>query len=770
LAEKPGLENAQYTFYGTAYPDARTMGMTDKEILATLYSWLGPRTVLLPIPLGTKKPDWTGWQQTTFEQTQTPEYQARLIAAITRGGNIGVLLINGLVSIDIDADKLVDEFLAINPELDDTLQSKGVRGRNIWLQLTGEYPREQAYYCLKTASGEKWGEFRCYRSQTVIFGQHPNGTPDHIIRYFFVSKQPIMQGTFDAIAWPENVVLPWLKPKMETTAAVATAEPSDLHDRILAYLAAIPGAVEGNGGDQQTFTVACELVNGWNLTAEQALPYLQAYSDKCEPAWTQKELLHKLSEAEKAPHQKPRGHFIGCTLKIKKRDTVNLTGPNIEVQETINWENSTNSTNLPPRTTQIGYIHPCIYPRDSILSDFMELGQEICESADPFLLGSCLPGVGAILARRIRFPFGHEIQFPNLFNMLAGPPGTRKSSAIEFSNSVMKGCLSKESWMSKRFSVETLFDEYDSTRGGSPDKYWVFGDAKPILTDWKKTSYGERVAAEVLDLYDCRGMSENFRRNATKKDTQTRRYIPQTSTSLVFGATFGDASFPGQAVQSGIARRFIFHVAEDTGRDRDLPPDADMEPLINLFSRMRAFQGVCTFTKEAEKLWKIFHHDNKVRIRTTDSRCEAEIHRLNSAVMQTLHVAMIFEACILAKQNKPGFDKISLPALSTAIDHVDACLEAAKYLDSVSNQCATLNDAEILLAKIRKDFRIEAKGGAIILTRSQITAAYAPHSSRQGSWTPDVIFLRLIPALIRERNAMLYDKVGKKERYAFRCE
>src|SRR5260370_41429183 len=99
------------------------MGMTDKEILATLYSWLGPRTVLLPIPLGTKKPDWTGWQQTTFEQTQTAEYQARLIAAITRGGNIGVLLINVLVSIDIDADKLVDEFLAINPELDDTLQS-----------------------------------------------------------------------------------------------------------------------------------------------------------------------------------------------------------------------------------------------------------------------------------------------------------------------------------------------------------------------------------------------------------------------------------------------------------------------------------------------------------------------------------------------------------------------------------------------------------------------------------------------------------------------
>jgi hypothetical protein len=110
------------------------MGMTPEEILATLYNWLGESAVLLPIPLGTKKPDWTGWQTTTFEQTQTPEYHARLMAALTRGGNIGVLLTDGLVSIDIDADDRVDEFVSVlNPEFSETLQSRGYRGRNIWL-------------------------------------------------------------------------------------------------------------------------------------------------------------------------------------------------------------------------------------------------------------------------------------------------------------------------------------------------------------------------------------------------------------------------------------------------------------------------------------------------------------------------------------------------------------------------------------------------------------------------------------------------------------
>lgn len=748
------------------------MGMTDKAILAALYSWLGARAILLPFPLGAKSAEGTGWldwQETTFKMTQEPGYQARLFAAIRRGGNVGVLLANGLASIDIDASDRVEQMLALNPEFSDTLQSKGYRGRNIWLQILGEYP--QRVHKLKTTDGRKWGEWRAVTGQTIIFGQHPDSTAEQIIRYSCVVRKQAIQKNFSDILWPDDLPLPWLHKQVQPPSTQVAPVNPDLHNRILAYLAATPPAIEHNGGDEQTFKTATALVNGWALTAEQALPYLQIYSNTCEPPWSEKELRHKLEEAEKYQHPKPKGHLVGCTLDIvKKKNAVDLTGPKVEVQETIIWETSTTSTNLPPSPTQKGYIHPCIFPENSVLSDFMELGREVCESADSFLLGSCLSGVSAILARQICFPFGAEIQFPNLFSMIGGPPGTRKTGAINFSKAVMKGCLSGETFMAKRFSIETLFDEYDSERGGSPDKWWVYGDAKPILTDWKKTGYGERVAAEVLDLYDCVGMTENYRRNATKKNPKTRRYIPQTSTSLLFGATFADASFPGQAVQSGVARRFLNYVAEDMGRERDLPPIAALEEVTKLFARMCTFQGVCTFTEEAADLWKTFQHDNRVRIKDADPRCEAEIHRLNSAPMQTLHVAMNFEACILAKKNLPGFNKISLKALATAIDHVDACLDAAKYLDSVSNQCATLNDAEILLAKVRKDFSGIAKAGAILLTRSQITATYAPHSSRQGSWTPDVIFLKLIPALAREGLAKLYLKKGKLEIYAFRCE
>jgi replicative DNA helicase len=311
--------------------------MTAEQILSTLYAWLGNKAILLPIPLGEKDPGgtgWKAWQKTTFEQTQATEYQARLLAAAARGGNIGVLLTDGLVSIDADGDQQVADFLALNAELDGgTLQSRGARGRNIWLQLTGDYPHDQAYYCLKTASGEKWGEFRCNRCQTIVFGQHPNTTAGNVIRYCCVVREPVMEGTFGAIAWPPDLVLPWLKkkpiPAAPKTEANTVMTDSRKDRRVLSYLAAIPGAVDGNGGDHQTYKVACSLVHGFDLSGDDAWSYLLSYNEKCEPPWLEKELRHKLDRAlAETKHEKPRGHLLdpGYTCRIiHKRNSTNST-------------------------------------------------------------------------------------------------------------------------------------------------------------------------------------------------------------------------------------------------------------------------------------------------------------------------------------------------------------------------------------------------------------------------------------------------------------
>jgi bifunctional DNA primase/polymerase-like protein len=119
------------------------------------------RNILLPINRGDKRPSgkqMEGWQTFTIERMNQPEYLARL----NHGANIGVLLGNGRVTIDLDRDENVEPFLKLNPKLRGTLRSRRKRGCNLWVRIRGEYPKSCK---LKTSNGEDWGEWRADRNK-----------------------------------------------------------------------------------------------------------------------------------------------------------------------------------------------------------------------------------------------------------------------------------------------------------------------------------------------------------------------------------------------------------------------------------------------------------------------------------------------------------------------------------------------------------------------------------------------------------------------------
>jgi len=283
-----------------------------EDFLSRLYEWLGARAVLLPIPLGVKKPYGTGWEQTTFEDTQAETYQRRLKYALDQGGNIGCRLGEGLVALDIDADNQVGIFDPLNPALADTLRSRGAKGCQIWLRMSGSYPNGQSFYNLKIGE-RKVGEWRCGPgAQSIIFGRHPNSTAENEIRYRQIVAKPVIEIPFSRINWPPDWVLPWVKKAGPKSAQDEAG--NNLDKRIAAYIAAIPGA-DGSGGHDghsQTLKAASALVNGWGLSIDEAMAYMQVYNQRCEPRWTDKELLHKLEDAlNKATLDKPRGHLRG---------------------------------------------------------------------------------------------------------------------------------------------------------------------------------------------------------------------------------------------------------------------------------------------------------------------------------------------------------------------------------------------------------------------------------------------------------------------------
>ena len=92
---------------------------------------------------------------------------------------------------------------------------------------------------------------------------------------------------------------------------ITATTPVSLGDRIARYLSKCEPAVAGQGGHDQTFFVACQLVNGFGLDDAAALEWLRRYSENCQPPWSDKELAHKVQSASKASHNKPRGHLLG---------------------------------------------------------------------------------------------------------------------------------------------------------------------------------------------------------------------------------------------------------------------------------------------------------------------------------------------------------------------------------------------------------------------------------------------------------------------------
>jgi Bifunctional DNA primase/polymerase, N-terminal len=126
--------------------------------LEKLYRIFGQNVVLLPMPKGRKGPLISDWQLLTFTDTQKPDYQKALEYCVECGGNIGVLLgpaSEGLISIDLDRNDLVDPFIGKNPIMASTTRTKGKRGVNFFVRIKPRtsYPNSQATYALRDAEG-----------------------------------------------------------------------------------------------------------------------------------------------------------------------------------------------------------------------------------------------------------------------------------------------------------------------------------------------------------------------------------------------------------------------------------------------------------------------------------------------------------------------------------------------------------------------------------------------------------------------------------------
>jgi hypothetical protein len=97
----------------------------------------------------------------------------------------------------------------------------------------------------------------------------------------------------------------WLKSRYWPDDATRPATPTDFHsddaafERARKYLAKVPESVSGAGGHNACFHAACVLVIGFELGEQDSLNLLNEYNARCKPAWSERELKHKVAQAMK---------------------------------------------------------------------------------------------------------------------------------------------------------------------------------------------------------------------------------------------------------------------------------------------------------------------------------------------------------------------------------------------------------------------------------------------------------------------------------------
>jgi hypothetical protein len=212
-------------------------------LVKEIYELLG-NAVLLPLRAGKKFPGTKSWQNTTWEQTQNPEYQTKL-----RGSrNIGVLLgerSGGLVAIDIDKSEELEPFLELNPGLKTSLRTLGSKGAQIWVRLNGnDYPRKKITFKVDPDSREHVAEFRTNGCQSVIRGIHPDTKKP----YQCLVEAPPVQLDYSQIVWPPH----WIStdsPKKPAEASSDHAEGS-LRSKVRASMRPLCLYYYPNGTDE----------------------------------------------------------------------------------------------------------------------------------------------------------------------------------------------------------------------------------------------------------------------------------------------------------------------------------------------------------------------------------------------------------------------------------------------------------------------------------------------------------------------------------------
>lgn len=268
---------------------------------------------------------------------------------------------------------------------------------------------------------------------------------------------------------------------------------------------------------------------------------------------------------------------------------------------------------------------------------------------------AAIVGIGALLERSIYLKFGHMNIYPNMYAMLIGNAGTKKSTAVK----LMKKMLVKSGYTTiaaERTSKEKYLADLAAQSTADDDvlERNIFGaahdyDITPnlIAADEANDFFGIgniEFLSVLGSLWDWEGKYEN-RIKTGKSD-----FISNPTISIFSGNTptgFSQA-FPSSILGSGFFSRLLLIYAEPTGVKVTIPrtpSDAETLGIITLMQKIKANSlGEYSYTVPAYELIDTIHQTAKP---LDDSRFESYSNR---RLQHLLKLCLVIAACRFEKE------------------------------------------------------------------------------------------------------------------------
>lgn len=256
---------------------------------------------------------------------------------------------------------------------------------------------------------------------------------------------------------------------------------------------------------------------------------------------------------------------------------------------------------------------------------------------------SMISCISAALGRQFYMPFGDSEIFPNMYVMLIGDPGTRKSTAIKRS----KRMLADAGYM--HFSADkTSKEKFLIDLEGKTDEEGKLLDANAVMTNMfgddtagldprevfiVSDEFNEFVGSGNIDFLSMLGNLWDW--NDTKVPFKQRLKnsrsvsIFQPTISILSGNTHAGfaQAFPPEAIGQGFMSRLVLVYGEPSGKKIAFPrrPDeASKTAITDLILKMRTdVVGEATLSKQARDMLEVIYrtfnglHDGRFKYYST---------------------------------------------------------------------------------------------------------------------------------------------------------